>query len=151
MTIERSAVIAAPLKSVYALLANPDRLTEWREDLVSTERVSPPGELDGAKYRETLRTPLGNQKATVALSTVVDKSFGFKVLDGPLRPQGSLTIDEGPGGTRLVYKIQLKPLMGFPTPLDTAAGIHLTSSVDKSMKKLKEILEAENQRAGAPN
>ena len=142
MTIERSAVIAAPIKTVYALLADPDRLPEWREDLVATERVSPPGALDGAKYRETLRTPLGNQQATVQLSTVVDKNFGFKVLDGPLRPKGSLSMRECDGGTEVVYRIELKPVFGFPTPMDTAAGIFLTSSVDKSMKKLKEILEA---------
>jgi hypothetical protein len=45
-------------------------------------------------------------------------------------------------GTELVYRIELKPLFGFPTALDTAAGIFMKSSVDKSMKKLKEILEA---------
>ncbi len=142
MTIERKAIIAAPIQSVYAMLADASRLPEWREDLVSTERISPPGELNGAKYKETLRTPLGNQTATVQLSTEAGKTFGFKVLDGPIRPQGTLTMNPSGAGTELVYRIELKPLFGFPSPLDTAAGIFMTSSVDKSMKKLKEILEA---------
>lgn len=141
MTIERRAVIAAPLANVYALLANPDRLSEWREDLVSTERLSPPGGLDGSKYRETVRTPIGNQQVTVQLSTVLDKSFGFKVLDGMIRPEGSLSLQERPDGTEVVYKIALKPVFFIPSPADLAAGAHLTNSVDKSMKKLKEILE----------
>jgi uncharacterized protein YndB with AHSA1/START domain len=142
MTIERRAHIAAPVPHVYAMLSDAQRLPEWREDLVSIERISPPGELNGAKYRETLRTPLGNQTATVQLTTQPDKMFGFKVLDGPIRPQGTMTLSEDAGGTQLVYRVELKPLFGFPSPLDTAAGIFLTSSVDKSMKKLKEILEA---------
>jgi uncharacterized protein YndB with AHSA1/START domain len=142
VTIERKAIIAAPIQSVYAMLADASRLPEWREDLVSTERISPPGELNGAKYKETLRTPLGNQTATVQLSTEAGKTFGFKVLDGPIRPQGTLTMNPSGAGTELVYRIELKPLFGFPSPLDTAAGIFMTSSVDKSMKKLKEILEA---------
>ncbi len=142
MTIERKAIIAAPVANVYAMLADADRLPEWREDLVSTERISPPGDLNGAKYKETLRTPLGNQTATVQLSTEAGKTFGFKVLDGPIRPQGTLTMNANGDGTELVYRIELKPLFGFPSPLDTAAGIFMTSSVDKSMKKLKEILEA---------
>ncbi len=142
MTIERKALIAAPVERVYAMLADADRLPEWREDLVSTKRISPPGELNGAKYKETLRTPLGNQTATVQLSTEVGKTFGFKVLDGPIRPQGTLTMSASGAGTELVYRIELKPLFGFPSALDTAAGIFMKSSVDKSMKKLKEILEA---------
>ncbi len=143
MTIERKAIIAAPVASVYAMLADADRLPEWREDLVATQRISPPGDLNGAKYKETLRTPLGNQTATVQLSTQEGKTFGFKVLDGPIRPQGTLTMTPSGDGTELVYRIELKPLFGFPSPLDTAAGIFMTSSVDKSMKKLKEILEAD--------
>ena len=142
MTIERKAIIAAPVERVYEMLANAERLPEWREDLVSTERLSPPGDLNGAKYKETLRTPLGNQTATVQLSTEVGKTFGFKVLDGPIRPQGKMTMIPSGTGTELTYRIELKPLFGFPSPLDTAAGIFMTSSVDKSMKKLKEILEA---------
>ncbi len=144
MTIERSAVINAPLASVYALLSDDRRLTEWREDLVATERLSPPGDLDGAKYRETLRTPLGNQAATVQLGTEALKSFSFKVLDGPVRPQGSLEMSAAEGGTEVVYRLKLKPLLGLPSPLDAAAGIFLTSSVEKSMSKLKAILESEN-------
>jgi uncharacterized protein YndB with AHSA1/START domain len=143
VTIERKAIIAAPVASVYAMLADADRLPEWREDLVATQRISPPGDLNGAKYKETLRTPLGNQTATVQLSTQEGKTFGFKVLDGPIRPQGTLTMTPSGDGTELVYRIELKPLFGFPSPLDTAAGIFMTSSVDKSMKKLKEILEAD--------
>jgi uncharacterized protein YndB with AHSA1/START domain len=142
VTIQRKALIAAPVAHVYAMLADADRLPEWREDLVSTERISPPGDLNGAKYKETLRTPLGNQTATVQLSTEAGKTFGFKVLDGPIRPQGTLTMTPSGDGTELVYRIELKPLFGFPSPLDTAAGIFMTTSVDKSMKKLKEILEA---------
>jgi uncharacterized protein YndB with AHSA1/START domain len=142
MIIERKAVIDAPLQAVYALLSDADRLPQWREDLVKIERISPPGDLNGAKYRETLKTPLGNQTATVQLSTELDKSFSFKVLDGPIRPQGSLTMTAQNDGTLVVYRVELKPLFGIPSPVDTAAGIFLTSSVDKSMKKLKEILEA---------
>jgi hypothetical protein len=143
MTIERRAVIKAPLPKVYKLLADDRRLTEWRDDLVAIERVSPPGPLDGAKYRETLRTPLGHQSATVQLNTEENKRFAFKVLDGPLRPQGSLEMSAADGGTEVVYTVRLKPLMGIPTPLDIAAGAFLTGSVERSMNKLKSILEGE--------
>jgi len=145
MTIERRAVIKAPLTDVYKLLADDRRLTEWRDDLVAIERVSPPGPLDGAKYRETLRTPLGKQSATVQLNTEENRRFGFKVLDGPLRPMGSLEMSPCEGGTEVIYRVQLKPLMGIPTPLDVAASAFLTGSVERSMIKLKSILESESK------
>ncbi len=141
MKIERSAVVRRPLTDVYAFLADPARVSEWREDLVSSERVSPPGEIDGALYRETLATPLGPQTATVRFSVEPPHRFGFEVLDGPLRPKGSIGLTERGLETELLYAVELEPMFKIPTPMDQAAAAFLGRSVERSLARLKSILD----------
>jgi len=140
--IERSETVRRPLADVYALLSDQGRVTEWREDVVASERLSPPGELDGARYRETIATPFGPQTATVQLSVEPPYRFGFEVLDGPLRPTGSIVLSERGTDTDVRYTIDLQPLLKVRTPIDDAAEKFLTRAVERSLARIKAILEA---------
>jgi uncharacterized membrane protein len=141
LTIERTATIARPIEDVYAFLTDLSQLTKWREDVISNERVSPPGPLDGATFREVLKTPIGPQTVTVEITAKENERFGFKVIDGMLRPQGSVDLKAVPEGTLLAYRVDLKPMLGAPSPLDAAAGAFLTKSIERSMELLKALLE----------
>jgi hypothetical protein len=139
--IERSGAIGRPLPEVYAFLADQSRVTEWREDLLASERLSPPGELDGARYRETLQTPLGSQTATVLISTQPPHRLSFEVLDGPLRPRGAIVLSESGSDTAVLYTVDVEPMFKVRTPIDDAALKFLTKSIERSLAKLKELLE----------
>jgi hypothetical protein len=142
LKIERSETVRRPLAEVYALLSDQDRVSEWREDVLASERLSPPGDLDGARYRETIATPFGSQSATVLLSVEPPRRFGFEVLDGPLRPTGSIELAERGPDTDVRYTIDLQPLLKVRTPIDDAAEKFLTRSVERSLARVKAILEA---------
>jgi carbon monoxide dehydrogenase subunit G len=140
--IERSETVRRPLAEVYALLSDPGRVAEWREDVQSSERLSPPGDLDGARYRETIATPFGSQTATVRLSVDAPLRFGFEVLDGPLRPTGTIVLAERGAETDIRYTIELQPLLKVRTPIDDAAEKFLTRSIERSLARVKALLEA---------
>ncbi len=142
MTIQRSETVRRPLEAVYAFLSDQERVTEWREDVLASERLSPPGDLDGARYREKIATPLGPQTATVLLSVDPPHRLAFEVLDGPLRPAGSIVLASRGDETEVSYTIELQPLLKVRTPLDDAAEKFLTRSVERSLARVKEILEA---------
>jgi hypothetical protein len=127
---------------VFAFLSDQERVREWREDVLASERLSPPGDLDGARYRETIATPLGSQTATVLVSVDAPRRLAFTVLDGPLRPAGSIVLVEQGSQTGVNYTIELQPLLKVPSPLDAAAEKFLTRSVERSLARVKEILEA---------
>jgi hypothetical protein len=139
--IERHEIIRRPLAEVYALLSDQERVTEWREDVLSSERISPPGGLDGARYRETIATPFGSASATVLLSVDAPHRFGFEVLDGPLRPKGSIVLAGNGAETRVSYTVDVEPLLKVRTPLDDAAEKFLARSVERSLARVKAILE----------
>jgi hypothetical protein len=141
MRIERSETVRGTVADVYALLSDQARVGEWREDVLSSERLSPPGGLDGARYRETIATPFGSQSATVLLSVDAPHRFGFEVLDGPLRPKGSIVLAGRGEETHVRYTIDLEPLLKVRTPLDDAAEKFLTRSVERSLARVKAILE----------
>ncbi len=141
VTIERSADFAAPPERVYALLADETRMREWRDDLVASERLSPPGPMNGVTYRETIKTPVGNQVVSVKRSAVENLSLAFEVTDGAVRPQGKIVLTALPaGGTHLVYRIDLAPMFGIPSPLDAAAKTYFGGSIDRGIAKLRTLL-----------
>ena len=109
-------------------------LPKWRDGLRSSERLSHPGTLDGARYAETLETPLGLRKVTVELTATPPTALAFRVIDGPIRPHGSMTLHEIAGATEITYRLVYEPRL--KTPLDTTIFAALTASVDRSLDTL---------------
>ncbi len=141
MRIERNATVRRPIAEVYAFLSDETRASEWREDVLTSERISPPGDLQGARFRETIATPLGPQSATVLLSVERLRRVSFEVLDGPLRPKGSILLGEQGLETTLDYTVDVEPVFKIRTPLDDAIEVFLTRSVERSLVRLREILD----------
>jgi carbon monoxide dehydrogenase subunit G len=142
MTIERTVEIRRPMRDIYEYICDPSRLNEWRDGLLAVARLSPSGTIDGAVYHETIATPLGPKQVTVRLSTTPPDRLSFEVLDGPFRPDGSVTMRDLGGITELTYRMQGPTVMGIPTPLDRVVEDLLTKNVENSVTNLKRILDA---------
>jgi hypothetical protein len=141
MRIEQSIYVARPVTDVYEFLCDETRLTEWRDGLLEVDRISPAGPLDGALYREVLRTPLGPQTVTVRLNTKPLGSVSFRVVEGRFRPHGTVFLRRAGKQTQLTYYVEYAPLVGFATPLDKLFGRLLSKNVERSLRNLKRILE----------
>jgi hypothetical protein len=145
MTTERKATIRRTREDVFAMLIDVERLPEWRDALVSITRLSPPGPVHGATYRETMNTPFGHKSATVQLSAEAPTRFTFRVIDGPVRPHGSIVLHERDGATHLTFRVALAPLFALPSLADTVAAAFLRKAMDRSLARLREILEREER------
>jgi carbon monoxide dehydrogenase subunit G len=141
VTIERSIEIRRTAREIYDYICDPSRLGEWRDGLLGVERLSPTGMIDGAVYHETIATPLGPKQVTVRLSTTPPERLSFEVLDGPFRPNGSVTLRDLGEITEVTYGMQGPSVMGIPSPLDRVVEDMLTKNVENSVENLKRILD----------
>ncbi len=141
MEYERRVAIARPVGDVFAFLCDETRLPEWRDGLRVSRRMSPPGDLHGARYAETLETPLGLRTVTVELAARPPHQLAFRVVDGPVRPRGTLTLRATAAGTELAYRLEYTPPLRIVTPLDTKVFGALRASVDRSLAKLVALLD----------
>ena len=131
---ERRVSIAQPLDRVFAFISDDERQPRWRDGLRASQRLTPAGPLDGARYAETLETPLGVRTVTVELRANPPHELAFRVVDGPVRPSGSMALSERDGATELTYRVAYEPALR--TPLDPAIFSSLRASVDRSLDRL---------------
>lgn len=139
MEYERRVSIAQSPDRVFAFVSDDARLARWRDGLRASRRLSPPGPLDGARYAETLETPLGVRTMTVELRADPPRELAFRVVDGPVRPSGSMVLRARDGATELTYRIAYEPVLR--TPLDPAIFSSLRASVDRSLERLLALSE----------
>ena len=140
MDYERRVTLAHDIEAVFAFIADTANLVRWREGLRESKRLSPGTGLDGARYAETLETPLGVRTLTVELEARPPHALAFRVIDGPIRPNGTLALRTVATGTELTYHIDYTPLLRVATPLDLVIFASLTAAVDKSLAKLATVI-----------
>ena len=140
MTIEQTIEIARPVGEVYAYLCDETNLLEWREGLTAVERLSPPGPLDGALYRETIATRLGPQTVVVQLKTRHLRSLSFSVVEGPVKSKGTLELRPLGAHVALTYRVEVAPVLRLPTPLDRIVAKTIFENVERSLANLKRVL-----------
>ena len=140
MDYERRVTLAHDIETVFAFIADTTNLVRWREGLRDSRRLTPGTDLDGARYAETLETPLGVRTLTVEIEARPPHALAFRVVDGPLRPSGTLALRSVARGTELTYRIEYAPMVRVATPLDLVIFASLTGAVDKSLAKLATII-----------
>jgi hypothetical protein len=140
MDYERSITLAHDIEAVFAFIADETKLVRWREGLRESRRLTPGDDLDGARYAETIETPLGVRTLTVELEARPPYELTFRVVDGPIRPNGKLALRTIAAGTELTYRIDYTPMLRVATPLDRVVFASLTAAVDKSLAKLADII-----------
>jgi uncharacterized membrane protein len=142
--VERTVEIRRPVSEVYAYLCDEARLLEWRHGLISVERASPPGPLDGSLYRETIATPLGPQSMVVRITTKPFRSIAFCVVEGAIPAQGSMVLRPLGVKVEMTFRMEYGPALRFPAPLQYLAGRLLGENVERSVANLKRILDPQS-------
>ncbi len=137
MEYERSVTIARPLERVFAFVSDDASLPRWRDGLRASQRLDSAEGLHGARYSETLETPLGVRTVTVELEADPPHALAFRVVDGPIRPSGTMALRETGGATELIYRVAFEPKLR--TPMDSMIFSALTKSVDRSLENLVKL------------
>lgn len=142
--VERTVEIRRPVSEVYAYLCDDARLLEWRHGLISVERASPPGPLDGSLYRETIATPIGPQRMTVRITTKPFRSIAFCVVEGAVPAQGTMVLRPLGAKVEMTFRMECGPALRFPPPLRYLAGRLVGDIVERSVANLKRILDPQS-------
>lgn len=143
--IRESIEIERRPEEVFAYLDDLSRHGEWQGQIVSVQVETDGPTRVGTKVRETRRIG-GREQAMTYEVTEHDppRSFGFRVLDGPVRPVGHGTVEPVGDGSRSRVTIELD-MQGHGlggkvlAPLATAQA---RKQVPKDQQRLKERLES---------
>jgi ligand-binding SRPBCC domain-containing protein len=138
---ERTITIAAPLEKVFAFFTTPENDKQWREELVE---VTPEGPMGlNTIIRQVVSAPAVGRVAADTQITAWDppNSYAFKVIAGPVRPEGTISFKAVDGGTSVTFKLAVdirgpqKLLFNKPTQSSMNATV-------AALDKVKAILEA---------
>jgi uncharacterized membrane protein len=141
--ITQSVEIARRPEDVFAYLSELTRHGEWQEDIVSVTSVTDGPARVGTRATEVRR--VGGREFTGTYEITEHdppRRFGFRGIDGPVRPVGHGTLEPVGEGTRLTLQLDFEGhgLAGkLMTPL--ARG-HARKQVPKDQQRLKERLES---------
>jgi hypothetical protein len=107
--IVESIEIARSPAEVFAYLDQLDRHGEWQESIVSTSGVSSGPVGVGTRATDKRRAP-GGMKVDATYEIVEYESprrLRFQVVNGPVRPAGTVTVEALDGGTRSRVTLEL--------------------------------------------
>ena len=143
MEYENRTHVALPPAALFAYLGDDAHRLEWRDGLVAFERLDDAADATARRYAETVETPLGRQVMTVALNAdPASYRVTFDVLDGPVRPQGAMTLEPADDGSTLSYHLTYTPRLAVATPLDRIVFDALVATVDRTLERLQRVLAA---------
>jgi uncharacterized protein YndB with AHSA1/START domain len=139
---ERTLTIAAPIEKVFAFFTNAENDAAWRSDVVEAKAEGPMAV--GTIVRQVVAGPAGiGHVAADSQVTAYEppNTYAFKIIAGPVRPQGSFTFAEVDNGTSVTMKLDVD-IRGpqkfvFSKPAQSAMNATM-----KSLDKAKAVLEA---------
>lgn len=108
MAINETIEIGRPPQEVFAYVSDLTRHPEWQERLLAAT-VEEEGPIRvGTRVKQTRRVGGGTRTFTLEVTEHDPPSrLAFKGLDGPVRPQGRITLEPLEGGQRTRYSSQL--------------------------------------------
>jgi uncharacterized protein YndB with AHSA1/START domain len=111
--------IARPPQDVFAFLADGANDRHWRTGVLDVRRKS--GEGKGAIYEQGVKGPFGRRIPADYEITAFDPNerIAFRAIAGPVRPEGSYTLQPVAGGTRVTFSLRASPsgLAKLMTPM----------------------------------
>jgi uncharacterized protein YndB with AHSA1/START domain len=143
MAIRESIEINRRAEDVFAYLDDPGRHSEWQDQVVAVEPLDGPLQV-GSRVTETRRLPGGDRKMTYEV-TAHDPPHRseFRVLEGPLRPYGTITVEPvGEGSARVTFEMDFTTHGMAGKLLAPMARKQAAKQVLQDQTKLKERLEA---------
>jgi uncharacterized membrane protein len=129
---------------VFAYLDDLERHGEWQSQIVSTRRETEGPTQVGSRATDVRQVPGGKQSVTYEITEHdPPRKVSFKGVNGPVRPLGSVTVDEaGEGRSKVTLELDLQGhgLLGMVVaPL---ARSQARKQVPQDQQRLKEKLEA---------
>jgi uncharacterized protein YndB with AHSA1/START domain len=149
--ITSSIDIARSPEDVYAYLDDLARHGEWQAAIESVTVETDGPVRVGTRARERRRVPGGPQEFTYEVTEHdPPHRFAFRVVDGPIRPVGKVTVSplqEG-SGSRVSIELEFKG-HGFGKLLLPLARRDAAKTVPRDQQRLKERLESSAPEPGA--
>ena len=143
--ISESIEIDRKPEDVFAYLDDVERHGEWQEQIVAVERQDDGPLRVGSRVKETRRVPGGDRTMTYEVTEHnPPRQSSFRVLDGPIRAAGTISIAPIGDGSRSRLTITID-FTGYGLagkvllPVAKAQGRKL---IPKDQARMKELLES---------
>ena len=137
---ERTLTIAAPIDKVFTFFTTAENDVQWREELVEATPEGPMGL--NTIIRQQVSAPVIGQVAADTQITAWDppNGYAFKVIAGPIRPEGTISFAEVDGGTAVTFKlaVDIRGPQKFVLSKPTQTSMNATVA---ALDKVKAILE----------
>jgi uncharacterized membrane protein len=134
--------IDRPVDQVFAYITDGKNNGAWRPSVVSITQETSGDPRVGTIYRQKMQGPGGRavpgDYEIVALEP--NRRMQFKVIAGPVRPEGRYDFESAPDGTRVRFHLSCKPT-GFAMLLTPMVAKQLPIEVG-CLANLKKVLEA---------
>jgi uncharacterized membrane protein len=143
--ISESIEIDRKPEDVFAYLDDVERHGEWQEQIVAVERQDDGPLRVGSRVKETRRVPGGDRTMTYEVTEHnPPRQSSFRVLDGPIRADGTISIAPiGDGSrSRLTITIDFTGHGLAGKVLLPVAKAQARKLIPKDQARLKELLES---------
>lgn len=143
--ISESIEIDRRPEEVFGYLDDVTRHGEWQDQIVAVERQDDGPLHVGSKVKETRRVPGGDRSMTYEVTEhEPPRRSSFRVLDGPIRAIGTITIEPVGDGSRsrLTFSVDFKASGLGGRVLLPVARAQARKQVPKDQAKLKQLLES---------
>ena len=143
--ISESIEIDRRPEDVFAYLDDVTRHGEWQEQIVGVERQDEGPLRVGSKVKESRRVPGGDRSMTYEVTEHdPPRRSSFRVLDGPIRAVGTISVDPVGDGSRsrLTFSVDFKASGLGGRVLLPVARAQARKQVPKDQAKLKQLLES---------
>ena len=143
--IVETVEIAKSPQEVFAYLDDLRRHGEWQEQIESVDVLTEGPTRVGSRAIDTRRVPGGRRKITYEITEHdPPRRAAFRGRDGPIRPQGSVTVEPLDDGTRSRVTLELD-LVGYGLVgklLAPLARSDARKHIPQDQARLKERLES---------
>ena len=133
--------IARPVRDVFAYATDPDHLSTWQTNTVSSQRVDDGPYGVGSRLREVHRAPGGKELESVVevVEYTPDRVFALEVKEGtPIHAH--LTFEPAGGGTRMRFRAHGR-LSGPTRIMEPLFARMLRKQFAQHVATLKQVLE----------
>ena len=134
-------------EDVFAYLDDVKRQSEWQEQIVNVEPQGDQPMGVGKRVRETRRVPGGDRTMTYEITEHdPPRQSSFKVLDGPIRAVGTVSIEPTGDGsqTKLTITIDFEGHGLGGKVLLPVAKAQARKQIPKDQARMKELLESQS-------
>jgi uncharacterized protein YndB with AHSA1/START domain len=144
MAINATIEIGRPPQDVFAYVSDLARHPEWQDKLLAATVETEGTVRVGTRVKQARRVGGGTRSFTLEVTEHDPPNrLGFRGIDGPVRPRGTITLEPLDGGQRTRYSAQLDfEGQGLGLLLAPLVRRDARRQLPESLQRLKQKLEA---------